>query len=92
MKKNKIIDKQKILKEVDDRIKRNNKIKTACRDLCLHNGIDPDTIVCKQMPAYMNYPLPTFILPEPQMTHPAWWLYRDIVEQALSILEDTKNA
>lgn len=83
-------DKAKILKEVENKIKRAKHIEIACRDLCLHNGLDPDILVCKQMPQYMNYPIPTFILPNPQITIPAWWLYREVIEQALSILEATK--
>ena len=83
-------DKNKILKELEERIKRNKRIETACRDLCLHNGIDPDVFICKQMPAYINYPIPTFILPDPQYTMKAWWLYAEVIEQALNILEATK--
>ncbi len=84
-----IKEKSRILKEVAERTKRYERIETACRDLCLHNGIDPDMIVCRQMPAYLHYPLPVYIIPDPQCTMKAWWLYRDIVEEALKILEAT---
>lgn len=84
-----IKEKSRILKEVAERTKRYERIETACRDLCLQNGIDPDMIVCRQMPAYLNYPLPAYIIPDPQYTMKAWWLYRDIVEDALKILEAT---
>jgi len=82
-------DKAKILKEVDKRFKRNKRIEMACRDICLHMGVDPDRLVCRQMPEYMHYPIPTFFAPDPQATMPAWWLFREFVETALKILEAT---
>lgn len=93
--KNKLLDikkdEQKILREVNERIKKNKRIERACRDLCLHNGVNPDILVCKQMPAYVNYPIPTFILPDPQYTMFAWQLYQEVVIQALNILEATND-
>ena len=84
--------KQKILKEVDLRIKRNDKIEHACRRLCADKGLDPERIICQQMPEYINYPIPAFFLPNPQMTMPCWWLFRPVVEEALKILENSNNA
>ncbi len=84
MKKNK---KQEILKEIDLRIKRSKRIEEACRIICTNKGIDPDRFVCQHMPEYMNYPIPAFFLPNPQFTMPAWWLFRDAVEEALKIFE-----
>ncbi len=84
--------KNKVLKEVDLRIRRNRKIEAISRELCSHNGINPDIIVCKMMPAYLHYPVPTFELPNPQHTMPAWWLFREVVEAALSMIELSDDA
>ncbi len=85
-----IKQKAKILKEVANRDKRHRRIETACRDLCLHNGIDPDMLICRQMPAYLNFPIPAYIIPDPMYTMKAWRMYSEVVEQALKILEATK--
>ncbi len=86
-------DKAKILKEVNDRFKLNQRIEVACRDLCLHKGIDPDRFICSHMPEFLvEGSMQGFYLPNPQFTMPAWWMFRDAVQLALNILEATKNA
>lgn len=63
--------KNKILKEVAKKIKRNERIKIACRDICLGRGIDPDRLVCPQMPELLSYPfIGGFYLPDPTFTMP----------------------
>lgn len=85
--------KDRILKEVYKKIKRNERIKTACRDICLGRGIDPDRLVCPQMPELLNYPfIGGFYLPDPTSTLPAWRMFEGVVIEALNILECTKNA
>lgn len=79
--------KQKILKDVEKRIKRSNLIEAAARQMCFDSGIDPDRFVCKMMPEYMSYPIPTFYCPNPQHTMPAWWLFKSFIEHALEIVE-----
>ncbi len=83
-----MINKNKILKDVQKRIKRSQKIEHACRRLCADNGLDPERIISQQMPEYINYPIPAFFLPNPQITMPCWWMFRSVVEEALRILEN----
>lgn len=95
-KKNKLLnlqkDKSKILKDIDLRIKRNQRIKTACRNICLSRGLDPDKFVCPQMPELLNYPfMGGFYCPDPTFTMPMWRMFEGIVIEALHILE-TINA
>jgi hypothetical protein len=86
-------DKSKILKEVDARIKLNKRIEVACRDLCLHKGIDPDRFICTHMPEFLvEGSMQGFYCPNPQYTMPAWCMFRDTVQSALNILEATANA
>jgi hypothetical protein len=84
-------DKSKILKEVNERIKKNKRIKTACRDICLGRGLDPDRLVCPQMPELLNYPFVRgFYCPDPTFTMPMWRMFEGVVMEALNILEATK--
>lgn len=79
-----------MLKEIDNRIKKSKRIEIACRDLCLHNGIDPDRFICKHMPELLNNPfIGGFYCPDPTFTMPAWRMFEDTVRQALDILEAT---
>lgn len=81
----------KILKEVAERQKRNKKIEIACRDICLGRGINPDKLICPQMPELLNYPfIGGFYCPDPTLTMPAWRMFEGVVIEALSILEATK--
>lgn len=75
------------LKAYHKRIARAKRIEEACRKLCLQNGIDPEMLICKQAPAYLNYPIPAYIVPDPMHTMKAWWIYREVVEEALHILK-----
>lgn len=89
-KRNRILKKDEILREVDLRIKRSKRIEEACRIICLNKDVDPDRIICPQMPEYIHYPFPVYVLPNPQSTMPAWWLFRDFVEEALKIFENNQ--
>ena len=84
-------EKIKIQKDIDERIKRADHIEEACRHLCMQNNIDPDVFICRQMPAYINFPIPAYFIPDPMYQMKAWWLYREVVEQALNILECMKK-
>lgn len=80
-------DQKKINKAFEKRRKRLELIEKICRELCTKEGIDPSILICKQMPQYINYPIPTFVCPNPQWTMPAWMLYRDVVEATLEALD-----
>ena len=82
------IKKSQILKEVDLKIKRSERIEEICRKQCKLNGIEPDVLVCKHMPQLLNYPyMAGFIVPEPMFQMKAWHLYEDIVIQTLDLIE-----
>lgn len=84
-------DRNKILKEVELRRKQNKRIEIACRDICLGRNIDPNRLICPQMPELLNYPfVGGFYCPDPTLTMPAWRLFEGIVIEALNILEATK--
>lgn len=83
-------NKHKILKEVELKRKRNKRIEIACRDLCLGRGIDPDKLICPQMPELLNFPfMGAYYLPDPQLTMPSWRMFEGTIIEALNILEAT---
>lgn len=87
---NELKQKNKILKDVAKRVKKAKRIETACRDICLQSGINPDRLVCLLMPEYIHYPIPAHYVPDPQTTMPAWRMFYNVVCEAMDILEATK--
>jgi len=69
-----------------NKIKHQELVEKICIEICKAHGINPDRLVCKSIPELLNYPfLGGYYLPNPQLTMPAWWLYRDLVELTLKL-------
>ena len=66
------------------KIERAKEVEKICREICINEyKLDPDMLVCKQMPAYIQTVdrfSCGFIVPEKHLQIPAWCLFQQQVE------------
>jgi hypothetical protein len=78
-----LIRKFKMDKYKEEKEKRARIIEQTCRELCKQDGIDPDSLICLQMPQFINSYRVGYIIPSSDFQMIAWWSYRRIVDETL---------